>query len=195
MSSYSIRTPLAPSRDRSGKSCGTAGWAQPAGTPGCGCQRGQPGPALSHLAGPQRLHLLQVGDLGRSSLEVEVHQPHLGGTAVLGALLPRALPRGRYLCHGELQSLAPGAGALAGVTRVPPEAAVLGDVPVQLQGQAAGSRAGLGARRHQLPLAPTPRVGTAQELPADPRRVPDPAGLPQPVSQSRSHLTCRGGGI
>lgn len=114
--------------------------------------------------------------------------PHLGGADIPGDLLPRLLPRGRYLCHGELQSLALGAGVVAGITHVPPEATVLADVLVQLQGKAAGSGAGLGVPRGTgapaAPPAPDPCTGTTQGLPADPNPVGAPTQAWGPIVTS-----------
>lgn len=119
-------------------------------------------------------------------------QPHLGGADIPGDLLPRLLPRGRYLCRGMLQSLALGAGVLAGITHVPPEATVLADVLVQLQGKAAGSGAGLGMPRGTGALAAPPAPDHGHD-PGAPRR-PQPRGGPHPGLGSHCHLTCRGRG-
>lgn len=145
------------------------------------CQQGR-APSGHPLLGPP--HLFQVGDSGRSSLEVQVDQPHFGGTDIPGDLL--LLLQGGYLCCRELQNLALGDDVLDDVTCVPPEAAVLADVLVQLQGKAAGSGAGMGVSvglwGHQLPAAP----GTTQTQPRGchkPRPPPRGPAVTSPVTE------------
>lgn len=147
-------------------------------SPGVSRALSAPSPPWPLLPVPGHPHLFQVGDSGCSSLEVQMDQPHLSGTDIPGDLL--LLLQGNYLCCRDLQNLALGNDVLDDVTCVPPEAAVLVDVLVQLQGKAAGSGAGMGVSMALWGLPPAP--GTTEAQPRGCHRPRTP-GVTSPVTE------------